>query len=289
MSDAIREVRDREWQERRRRAGQLAGEQPHAAELLAFYGAVLDLQEPLYWGALSARWLRRVSSTDERDIPVWRLERLPLAQMLAGFRQFLERLEPAAPMALATTARAALAGGDRTTSELLDGFVRRCDLSELARSLRSDPAALEFLPRAFLQPVGEALAAQDGRNLGRWTGNTCPWCGWPPQVSALRDETEVRGRRFLVCALCATWWPYARATCPQCGETDAEKLIHYTQESLPHLRIETCATCERYLKSVDLRRDGQAVPLVDDIGSVELDLWAEARGLRKICRNLLGW
>ncbi len=42
------------------------------------------------------------------------------------------------------------------------------------------------------------------------------------------------------------------------------------------------------MKSVDLRVDGLAVPVVDDLGSVELDLWAQQQGLEKLQRNLLG-
>jgi formate dehydrogenase maturation protein FdhE len=39
---------------------------------------------------------------------------------------------------------------------------------------------------------------------------------------------------------------------------------------------------------VNFAQVDKAVPLVDDIASVELDLWADVRGLRKIERNVLG-
>ena len=54
------------------------------------------------------------------------------------------------------------------------------------------------------------------------------------------------------------------------------------------MRIEECTSCRYYIKSVDLRKNGNAVPDVDDVGSVELDLWAQERGLLKIQRNVLG-
>ena len=47
--------------------------------------------------------------------------------------------------------------------------------------------------------------------------------------------------------------------------------------------------CRCYIKSVDLRADGDAVPVVDDIATVELDLWARERGLAKVSPNLLGF
>ena len=42
------------------------------------------------------------------------------------------------------------------------------------------------------------------------------------------------------------------------------------------------------MKAVDLRLLGDAVPLVDEIASVELDVWAAERGLSKIRLNVLG-
>ena len=39
---------------------------------------------------------------------------------------------------------------------------------------------------------------------------------------------------------------------------------------------------------MDVRADGLAVPVVDEIASVELDVWASEQGLEKIQRNLLG-
>jgi len=52
--------------------------------------------------------------------------------------------------------------------------------------------------------------------------------------------------------------------------------------------VEACRTCRRYLKSVDLRVTGLAVPLVDDVATPELDLWAADQGLEKITPNVLG-
>ncbi len=69
---------------------------------------------------------------------------------------------------------------------------------------------------------------------------------------------------------------------------DPAKLSYHESETLPHLRIEECQSCGVYMKSVDLRQLGTAVPLVEDIASVELDIWAQEQGLQKIERNVLG-
>jgi formate dehydrogenase maturation protein FdhE len=57
---------------------------------------------------------------------------------------------------------------------------------------------------------------------------------------------------------------------------------------MPHVRVEECRSCRRYPKSVDLRVRGLAVPVVDDLATVELELWAAEQGFEKIAANLLG-
>jgi formate dehydrogenase maturation protein FdhE len=62
----------------------------------------------------------------------------------------------------------------------------------------------------------------------------------------------------------------------------------HSAEAVPHVRVDECATCRRYLKTVDLRRRGDAVPLVEDLATPELDLWAREQGLAKGQANLFG-
>ncbi len=59
--------------------------------------------------------------------------------------------------------------------------------------------------------------------------------------------------------------------------------------TFPHLRIEACASCERYLLDIDLGRDPQAVPDVDELAALPLDLYAAEHGLSKITPNLMGF
>jgi formate dehydrogenase maturation protein FdhE len=46
-------------------------------------------------------------------------------------------------------------------------------------------------------------------------------------------------------------------------------------------RVDTCAACHGYIKTVDLRAPGtkEVVPLVDDVATLPLDLWAQDRGV----------
>lgn len=56
------------------------------------------------------------------------------------------------------------------------------------------------------------------------------------------------------------------------------------------VRIDTCDTCHGYIKTFDLRQDGcrEVVPVVDDIATLALDLWAHEQGFRKPAPSLAG-
>ena len=88
--------------------------------------------------------------------------------------------------------------------------------------------------------------------------------------------------------MCATEWRFRRLTCPHCGEIEVDKLPVHTAESITHVRVDACTTCSRYIKTVDLRKRGDAVPLVDELAAVELDIWAQEQGLTKLRVNVLG-
>jgi FdhE protein len=62
----------------------------------------------------------------------------------------------------------------------------------------------------------------------------------------------------------------------------------YSVEQYPHIRIEACDTCKVYLKAIDMTRDGLAVPEVDELASVAVDLWAKEKGYTKLQPNLMG-
>ena len=81
---------------------------------------------------------------------------------------------------------------------------------------------------------------------------------------------------------------FNRIRCPACGNEDKDTLPVYTAEQFPHIRVEACDACHTYIKSIDLTKNGLAVPEVDEIASVALDLWAAEKGYKKLQVNLLG-
>jgi FdhE protein len=77
-------------------------------------------------------------------------------------------------------------------------------------------------------------------------------------------------------------------TCVSCGEQSTSTLpIFADAERLPHLRADACETCRRYLITIDLRRDPHAVPVVDELVALPLDLYVKERGFTKIVPNLM--
>ena len=106
-------------------------------------------------------------------------------------------------------------------------------------------------------------------------------------MAALREEGQ-GARRSLVCSLCFTEWDYLRIQCPACEENRFDALPVYTADAPAHARIDACDTCRTYIKTIDLTTDGLAVPTVDDLASLPLDLWARERGYQRLYPNLFG-
>jgi FdhE protein len=106
-------------------------------------------------------------------------------------------------------------------------------------------------------------------------------------AGVLRGEGN-GAKRWLLCSLCSTEWPFRRVLCPNCGEENKDKLPIYTAQQIGSVRVDACDTCQTYLKSIDLTTDGHAVPVVDEIATVALNIWAEEHGYSKLEANLLG-
>ena len=179
------------------------------------------------------------------------------------------------------------------SAHLLELYVQLVELQEDSNAdqsrLRSivpfDPDTEErarFYQRVLAQPRAERL-----RKAAEGNGPTCPSCGSKPVVGVLRGEGE-GAKRSLICSLCALEWPYRRVICVNCGEEDKEKLPVYLAAQIEHVRVEACETCRAYIKSVDLTKDGFAVPEVDEIATVSLNLWADEHDYAKIETNILG-
>src|SRR5262249_32909977 len=146
------------------------------------------------------------------------------------------------------------------------------------------PPDLQFFARVLLQPFMEHVSSRNSAPANHGTAR-CPACGEWPQTAALRGEGE-GAKRWLVCSLCSREWEFRRIVCPGCGEKDKDQLPVYSASAFEHVRVEACDSCHTYVKAVDLTKNGLAIPCVDEIASVPLDLWAEDAGYRKLQRNI---
>lgn len=200
----------------------------------------------------------------------------PLAELLLDeTRLAIEELASVSP------------GPMQEAASLIDGVLVE---AWLANRLVSPPAAMWL--RVGSAPVleGIARAAVDSADADR---SLCPVCEGMPQISAIVEESGefMQGSpRYLICSRCAFWWRFARATCPTCGEHDPKQLGSYRADAWPWARIDSCQTCNSYIKTFDLRERGAGavVPLVDDFATIALDLWAQERALRRRAPSLAG-
>jgi FdhE protein len=160
-------------------------------------------------------------------------------------------------------------------------------LAEAARNLeRAGEPMQTFFGRVLRQPFAGLAAAQADVPAGS-VRKTCPFCGERPAAVVLRPEGD-GARRSLMCSLCFTEWEFRRLLCPNCGEEDHTKLPVYKAAEFPHLRAEACDSCARYINAVDLTVNGLAIPEVDELVAIPLDLWVQEKGYVKLQVNILG-
>ena len=255
------------WQQRVRRAEYLAAQHPFAAEILGFYVHLARFQEGLYQRIQSASGRNSVS-----------LPNPDVTELCESFPSFLSLVEEKAPARLAEVAHDLRRSDPNSWTDLFTQCWTHIDPP-------TDPK--EFLVLAFFQPYAEFTRSQANLHLEGYTSLLCPFCNRKPAVGVLRQQGD-GGRRSLLCGVCLTEWEFRRLVCAGCGEEEHPKLPVFTAAELPYIRVECCDTCRTYIKTIDLTKNGLADPLVDELASVPLNLWAQEHGYAKLQPNLLG-
>jgi formate dehydrogenase accessory protein FdhE len=270
-------MKERKWNARIQRARDLEKTYPFATEGLRFYQRVAEAQETLYCELVS-----RKDNSGHRYLEDNFRQELDFPFLLPRLQRFLLLVEESAPAALAHSARDIRSKNGDHSKEMLTRFWVGGSFSE--EDL--DPVG-SLLSWAFLQPYAEYLADQRKAETMDGTPSTCPLCGSNPIVGVLRREGD-GARKSLVCMLCAHEWAFRRVYCASCGEEREPQMAFYSAPEIPHVRVDVCDTCHTYLKSVDLTKMGLAVPVVDELATIPLDLWARQHGYHKLQSNLLG-
>ncbi len=258
------------WQRRIQRAQELAGQRPFAAEILRFYIHVARFQESLH--RQLSLVLQSPPTFFDRE-----LSQAELSELSPGFESFLSLAETHGPRQLSELSRDLHARGPSFWAELLNAAWTAHGASE----------AEGLLALAVLQPWAELLRDRATPRPPLHTLAVCSFCHRKPCVGVLRPMGD-GAARSLVCSFCLNEWEFRRIVCPACGEENDQKLPVFTASDFDHIRVECCDACKTYIKTVDLTQDGHGEPVVDELASAPLDLWARDRGYAKLQNNLLG-
>jgi FdhE protein len=258
----------------------LARERPATADLLTFYGDLAEFQQQLL------PELQRVVRSQHRAFAD-ALNAETASTLVSGVVRWLDSRPQ---RGLASVSQSVIDRPIDRWSQLLDGYWRLGGVS-----LVDVDEVEQFVAESLLQPFAECVAAAEqhptvtnGTHAASdpSVSSRCPVCGGHPIVATLRERAH-GARRSLICGFCLTEWPTPRAVCPFCGENDFNALQIYRAEEFPDIRIDACRSCETYVKTIDLTVNGAAIPIVDDLASLAMDLWAAGRGYRKVRANLL--
>jgi len=250
------------WDLRISRASELSQKHSAAAELLKFYEQLARFQKSVY---------EALESKEDHDPAV----------LIPFFPQLLALAKEKGSPQLQEAADSLAGSSNEDILELLNAVWQHpTETIEIA------PEYL-FFAKALLQPYAELLAAKSTGLLEGSAPPLCPFCGSKPQVAVLRPEGD-GGKRSLVCSLCSTEWSYRRQLCPSCGEEHKDKLPVFVASEFDYVRVDACETCKAYLKSIDLTKNGHAVPIVDELATVSLNLWAQEKSYHNFGPNLFG-
>jgi formate dehydrogenase accessory protein FdhE len=279
------------WDRRIRRATELTSAYPFAAEGLRFYARLATFQKNFYGEIQKALGAAPKISADRtlRD-------ELDLSLLLPNVPRFLSVIENAAPTPLALAAASLSQEGPAAWQQAIEHFwhgdLELAVASDDAEIIQAGPAREEISPDRllawlFLQPYAEYLADHREIAIVDGTPSTCPLCDGKPITAVLRPEGD-GAKKSLICMLCAHEWAFRRIYCPACGEEREPQMAFYSAPEIAHVRVDVCDTCHTYMKSIDFTKMGLADPIVDELATIPLDLWAREHGYVKMQINLLG-
>jgi len=261
-------------------AGRLAQERPEWQAWIGLLELVWSALEQDHWEATLAPALK---SGLRSQPPLLHGQSLPIdadragrllrdlvsaasAEALKGGRS-LQRLRPTASDAVDLITAAVV--------QDLDSIERLAAAREVEAGALVSLANLAALP--LLQTSGRLL---QNRLPEYWAAGYCPICAaWP----TLAERRGLDRSRRLRCGRCAADWEVQWLYCVYCGERDHTKLATLVEaDSSDMLKVETCASCRGYLKSIARLQSFPPLDLIlQDLETVELDLVALERGYQR--------
>jgi FdhE protein len=228
---------------------------------------------------------RAVASQEQVTSRESRVARSPDAPLLHGCVLEIDAAEVQQLIRRLATIAAGIDGGTslgqyRPTADdavrLIGAAVKqdRDELAVVAAAQGLDAGALASVIHLAALPLLRACGRMLQNRVPRhWPHGYCPICAaW----ATLAERRGLDRSRRLRCGRCAGEWEVEWLTCIYCGERKHQRLGSLVPENGGEvLKLETCASCRGYLKSVATL---QAIPafdlLLQDVETVELDLVA---------------
>jgi FdhE protein len=261
-------------------AGRRTADRLSAAEIDPGWRKWIDLVELAVAEATRPAWASAVHVRAQRpaDAPLLHGATLHMdADTATGFAVRLARqleivaLEAVEPVALIR------AGIERDSNQLeivAGGLAVPADTVAVLGQLCALPALLN---------AARALSVEASRT---WQRGYCLVCGaWPAMVEMRGIQRERRMR----CGCCGSDWLLPVLRCAFCDELDHQKLGSLMSDGdEQRIRVETCASCRGYLKSITTLG---ALPfptvVLQDASTIAFDLAARDRGFARPARP--GW
>lgn len=141
------------------------------------------------------------------------------------------------------------------------------------------PYFFSFIAASCILPsvkvAGGLLAVHHDANAV-WRYGHCPICGSLPLMGRL---VKTEGFRMHTCSFCLHEYKATRMACPFCLSTGEEKDNYFASEDEPGYQLHVCHDCNNYCKIADFREfDRLYMPVLDDLGSLVLDIYARKQG-----------
>jgi len=136
------------------------------------------------------------------------------------------------------------------------------------------PDLVWLLAELATSPYAHALQTALLPAQHEWNYGYCAACGsWPAMMEV------VDGHRILRCSFCASAWERNEYSCVYCGDSSEKFVTAAPDQERIQRRLELCAACQGYLKTVDVP-SLSPFPLlaIYDMETMDLDLAAMEHG-----------